>query len=311
VPSAAYGSFSDADAAKAFIAAMPAGKVVVKADGLASGKGVVVAESHAEADAAVDEMLAGRFGASGAEVVVEEFMPGEEASLFFLTDGEHAVPFGVGQDHKRVFDGDEGPNTGGMGAYSPARVVTPQVAEFVRSRMIEPTVRGLAAEGLDYRGVFYAGIMLTPEGPKLVEYNARFGDPETQVLMLRLQSDIVPYLLAAARGALTELPPPVFSAEVAICVVLAAEGYPNAPKGGALIEGAEADFGPDVTVFHASTSRGPNGELLAGAGRALNICARAPTLGEARERAYAAIARIRFPGGHWRTDIGWRDLARN
>jgi phosphoribosylamine--glycine ligase len=310
IPNAAYGTFADAAAAKAFIATMAGEKVVVKADGLASGKGVVVAESHAEAKAAVDEMLAGRFGASGAEVVIEEFMPGEEASLFALTDGEHSVMFGVGQDHKRIFDGDEGPNTGGMGAYSPANVVTPEIAEFVRTRMISPTVRGLAAEGLTYRGVFYAGVMLTPDGPKLVEYNARFGDPETQVLMLRLQSDVVPYLLAAARGGLAELPPPVFSDDVAICVVLAVEGYPDAPKAGAVIEGAEADFGPDVTIFQASTTRGPGGELIAGPGRALNVCARAPTLQQARDQAYAAIAQIHFPGAHWRTDIGWRDLAR-
>ena len=310
VPTAAFGAFEDAAAAKAFVASLPAPPYVIKADGLASGKGVVIAQSVSEAGAAIDEMFAGRFGAAGARVVVEEFMPGEEASLFALTDGRTALFFGDAQDHKRAFDHDQGPNTGGMGAYSPAPVLTAALKAQVMEQMIGRTVAGLAAEGLDYRGVFYAGVMLTPEGPKLVEYNARFGDPETQVLMLRLKSDLAPYLLAVAEGDLSALPAPAFHDDAAICVVLAPDGYPLSPRGGTIISGAEADFGPDVTVFHADTRRGEGGALVAGGGRVLNVCARGATLQEARDRAYAAIARIDWPGGFHRTDIGWRELAR-
>ena len=310
VPTAAYGAFDTAAAAKAFIADLPGSTYVIKADGLASGKGVVIAEGRAEADAAVDEMLGGRFGAASGRIVVEEFMPGEEASLFAITDGTRALLFGGAQDHKRVHDGDVGPNTGGMGAYSPAPVLTPALTEEVMARMIRPTVAGMAAENMPYRGVLYAGIMLTPDGPKLVEYNARFGDPETQVLMLRLDSDLVPYLLACATGDLGDLPPPRFRDEAAICVVMASEGSPLTPKGGSIVRGAGQDFGPDVVVFHADTKAGPDGALLAGGGRVLNVCARGATLRAARDAAYAAIDRIDWPEGFCRRDIGWRELAR-
>ena len=310
VPTAAYGAFDTAEAAKAFIAGLAGPTYVIKADGLASGKGVVIAGSRAEAEDAVDEMLGGRFGAASGRIVVEEFMPGEEASLFAITDGTRALLFGGAQDHKRVHDGDVGPNTGGMGAYSPAPVLTPALTEAVMERMIRPTVAGMAAEGMPYRGVLYAGIMLTPDGPKLVEYNARFGDPETQVLMLRLKSDLVPYLLACAKGDLSGLPSPVFSDEAAICVVMASEGYPLSPKGGSTVKGADQDFGPDVVVFHADTKAGPDGALLAGGGRVLNVCARGATLRAARDAAYAAIDRIDWPEGFCRRDIGWRELAR-
>jgi phosphoribosylamine--glycine ligase len=283
---------------------------VIKADGLAAGKGVVIAASRAEADAAVLDMLGGRFGSAGARVVIEAFMPGEEASLFALSDGEHAILFGGAQDHKRAYDGDEGPNTGGMGAYAPAPVLTDAVAETALRTMIEPAVRGMAAEGAPYRGVIFAGLMIGEDGSvRLVEFNARFGDPETQVLMLRLESDLLPYLHAAATGGLASLPEPQWRDEAAICVVLAAKGYPDAPEKGSVIVGADADFGPDVVVFHAGTARDDTEELIAAGGRVLNVCARGATLEVARERAYAAVAKIDWPGGFYRTDIGWRALA--
>jgi phosphoribosylamine---glycine ligase len=281
---------------------------VLKADGLAAGKGVVIAQSRFDAAAAVDEMLGGRFGEAGARVVVEAFMAGEEASLFALCDGETAIPFGGAQDHKRARDGDQGPNTGGMGAYSPAPVLTSQVVQAALDTLVEPTVRGVGVEGSPYRGVLYAGLMIDEAAPRLVEYNARFGDPECQVLMLRLESDLLPYLYACATGRLADLPPPAWRDEAAICVVLAAEGYPEAPRTGAVIEGADADFGEGVVVFHAGTRRDEAGRLLASGGRVLNVCARAPTLAEARARAYAVVGRITLPGGFHRTDIGWRAL---
>ena len=309
LPTAAYGVFEAAGPAKAFLDRFSA-PYVIKADGLAAGKGVVIAETRAEAEAAIDDMLGGSFGEAGARVVVEEFMQGEEASLFALSDGRSALLFGSAQDHKRAFDGDQGPNTGGMGTYAPAPVLTDALAEEARTRLIEPTVRGMAAEGAPYCGVLYAGLMLTAEGPKLVEYNARFGDPECQILMLRLAEDIVPYLLACARGDLAALPAPAWRHEAAICVVLAARGYPQAPETGSVITGAEADFGPDVVVFHAGTARDAEGRLVAAGGRVLNVCALGADLAQARERAYAAIARIDWPEGFHRTDIGWRALNR-
>jgi len=307
LPTAAYGVFETAPEARAFLDRFSA-PYVIKADGLAAGKGVVIAQNRAEADAAIDDMLGGRFGQAGARVVIEEFMQGEEASLFALCDGKDFLLFGGAQDHKRAFDGDRGPNTGGMGTYSPAPVLSPAVEAAARDRLIAPTVAGMAAEGAPYRGVLYAGLMIEDGGPRLVEYNARFGDPECQVLMLRLKSDIVPYLHACAAGTLAQQPPLEWHAEAAICVVLAAEGYPEAPKTGSVITGADADFGPDVVVFHAGTRRAPDGVLTAAGGRVLNVCARGATLQQARDRAYAAVGKIDWPGGFHRTDIGWRAL---
>ncbi len=307
LPTADYGVFETADAAAAFLDTQTA-PYVIKADGLAAGKGVVIAQTRAEADAAVADMLGGRFGSAGARVVIEEFMHGEEASFFALCDGETAIPFGYAQDHKRAYDGDEGPNTGGMGTYSPAPVLTPTLAERAFREAVLPAVQGMAAEGNPYRGVLYAGLMLTATGPRLVEFNARFGDPECQVLMLRLAGDIVPYLKAAAEGGLASLPAPGWKDESAVCVVYAAEGYPDAPKSGAAIAGAEADFGPDTVVFHAGTARDGDGTLRASGGRVLNVCALGADLREARDRAYAAIETIDFPGGFYRGDIGWRAL---
>ncbi len=307
IPTAAYGVFEAPDAAKAFLDGLSP-PYVIKADGLAAGKGVVIAEDRALAEAAIDDMVGGRFGQAGSRVVIEAFLAGEEASLFALSDGTHVVPFGGAQDHKRAFDGDQGPNTGGMGTYSPAPILTEAVVAAALEQMIAPTVAGMAAEGAPYRGVLYAGLMIKDGAPSLVEYNARFGDPECQVLMLRLDSDLLPYLHACATGRLADLPPPQWSNEAAICVVLAAEGYPEAPKAGSVIEGAEADFGDDVVVFHAGTTRGDDGFLRASGGRVLNVCARGATLAQARERAYAAVARIHWPQGFHRTDIGWRGL---
>jgi phosphoribosylamine---glycine ligase len=307
LPTAAFGAFEDAGTAKAFLGRCAA-PYVIKADGLTAGKGVTIAPTRAEAERAIDDCLGGRFGGAGARVVIEEFMEGEEISLFALCDGERAVLFGSAQDHKRAFDGDEGPNTGGMGAYAPAPALTAALEAQARAQLIDPAVRGLAAEGAPFRGALYAGLMMTAQGPRLVEFNARFGDPETQVLMMRLQSDIVPYLVAAASGRLADLPDPVWRGDAVVCVVLAAEGYPDAPRAGALIRGAEADFGPDVTVFNAGAARQGEDALVAAGGRVLNVCARGATLAEARSRAYAAIAEIDFPGGFWRSDIGWRAL---
>ena len=307
LPTADYGVFETADEAAKFLDAQTA-PYVIKADGLAAGKGVVIAQTRAEADAAVSDMLGGRFGSAGARVVIEEFMHGEEASFFALCDGETAIPFGYAQDHKRAYDGDEGPNTGGMGTYSPAPVLTAELAERAFREAVLPAVQGMAAEGNPYRGVLYAGLMLTDTGPRLVEFNARFGDPECQVLMLRLASDIVPYLKAAAEGALASMPAPRWKPESAICVVYAAEGYPDAPKGGAAITGADADFGGEAEIFHAGTSRGADGVLRASGGRVLNVCALGATLHEARDIAYAAVGTIGFPGGFYRTDIAWRAL---
>ena len=241
-------------------------------------------------------------------VVDSSVSTGEEASVFALCDGETSILFGWAQDHKRAFDGDTGPNTGGMGTYSPAPVVTDAVLRRTQDEILTPTVRGMKAEGHPYKGVLYAGLMIEDGAPRLVEYNARFGDPECQVLMLRLKSDIAPYLLAAATGRLRDLPPPQWHDQAAVCVVFAAKGYPDSPLSGSLIRGAEADFGPDVTVFHAGTTRGADGTLRAAGGRVLNICARGADIREARDRAYAAIAQIDWPGGFYRTDIAHRAL---
>lgn len=309
LPTSLYRICDDAAAAKAALAHFTP-PYVVKADGLAAGKGVVIASDRATAEAAIDDAFEGGFGAAGARVVIEEYLEGEIGSLFALCDGRTSMLFGWAQDHKRAFDGDEGPNTGGMGTYSPAPVFTYDLVEQVRTRLVEPAFKGIAADGAPYRGVLFVELMATRHGPKLIEFNARFGDPECQVLMLRLESDLVPYLMACATGRLHEAPPPVWRGEDAVCVVLATEGYPGPAKAGSEIRGLDQDFGEGVIVFHAGTSAGPDGAILAGAGRALNVCALGDDLGQARERAYGAVARIDWPQGFHRTDIGWRALAR-
>ena len=307
IPTADY---VDCDSAGEAIAALDrfTAPYVIKADGIAAGKGVVIAASRADAEAAITDMFDGRFGAAGARVVIEAFMTGEEASVFALCDGRNAVLFGDAQDHKRVGDGDVGPNTGGMGAYSPAPLMTKERLAVVMEKMIAPTLAGMAAEGAPYRGVLYAGIMVTPEGPKLVEYNARFGDPECQTLMLRLDSDLLPLLKAAAEGRLETAPPPVWRDETAICVVMAAEGYPDAPKTGSVISGAEAASQDGAILFHAGTARREDGALVAAGGRVLNACGLGLKVAEARRLAYAMVDRIDWPGGFCRRDIGWRAL---
>jgi phosphoribosylamine---glycine ligase len=305
IATAAYRRFSDAAAAKAYVAAEGA-PIVVKADGLAAGKGVVVAATVAEADAAIDAALSERrFGEAGAEVVIEECLRGEEASFFALVDGEHALPLAAAQDHKRVGDGDTGPNTGGMGAFSPTAAMTPALEGEVMERMILPTARAMARDGRRFRGVLYAGLMLTPEGPKLLEYNVRFGDPECQVLLMRLKSDLLPALLACRDGILQQVDLRWYD-ETALCVVMAARGYPDAPVGGGEIRGLDAAASdPDVKVFHAATKR-DGGRLIADGGRVLGITASGRDLAEARARAYRAVDRIDWPGGFCRRDIGLR-----
>ena len=269
----------------------------------------MVAASVAEAEAAIAAFMEhDSLGAAGRCVVIEECLTGEEVSLFALCDGTTALPFGAAQDHKRAFDGDEGPNTGGMGAYAPAPALTAPLEAAARATLVDPAVRGLAAEGRPYRGVLYAGLMLTAGGPRLVEFNARFGDPECQVLMMRLDGDIVPYLLAAARGELGDLPAPAWRDEAVICVVLAARGYPDAPETGSVIRLPEGGVGEGVEIFHAGTARRADGALIAAGGRVLNVCARGATLAEARDRAYAAVDRLDWPEGFHRRDIGWRAL---
>ena len=308
IPTAAYEHFTDAGAAKAYIRKQGA-PIVVKADGLAAGKGVVVAMTEEEALAAVDMMFGGAFGASGAEVVIEEFMQGEEASYFALCDGEHALPLATAQDHKRAFDGDQGPNTGGMGAYSPAPVMTEAMCARVMEEMVKPTLRALKAMGCPYKGVLFVGVMVTADGPKLVEYNARFGDPETQVLMLRMKSDIVPALLASADGQLKN-----FSLrwhdEAALTVIMATRGYPGDYGKGSVIEGLDdAARVEGVEIFHAGTAI-KDGRLVANGGRVLNVCALGRNVTEAQRRAYEAVDRIRWPEGFCRRDIGWQAVAR-
>jgi phosphoribosylamine---glycine ligase len=286
--------------------------VVVKADGLAAGKGVTVAESRAEAEAAIREIFAGRFGEAGAEAVIEEFLEGEEASFFALTDGATIVAFGSAQDHKRVGEGDTGPNTGGMGAYSPAPVLTPLLMGEAIEKIIAPTVRTMAAEGMPYSGVLYAGLMLTRTGPKLIEYNARFGDPECQVLMMRLESDLGELLLACAENRLAAEPQPSFSPDTALTVVMAAQGYPGTPQGGGRIAGipaAEAATG--AKVFHAGTRLGADGGLTAAGGRVLNVTGLGADIRAAQAMAYAAVERIDFADGFCRHDIGWREVERS
>ena len=284
--------------------------VVIKADGLAAGKGVVIAQTAQEARDAIADMFAGSFGEAGAEVVIEEFMTGEEASFFALTDGATIVAFGSAQDHKRVGEGDTGPNTGGMGAYSPARVLTPALEREVITRIIAPTVKAMADEGMAYSGVLFAGLMLTAEGPKLIEYNCRFGDPECQVLMLRLESDLVELLSAVADNRLSAIAPPDFSPEPALTVVMAARGYPGTPVKGGMIADIALAEAHGAKVFHAGTLRDDQGVLRANGGRVLNVSARGPSVRAARDTAYRAVDAIDFADGFCRRDIGWREIAR-
>ena len=308
VPTAAYKRFSDKQAALAALGAFGL-PVVIKADGLAVGKGVIIAETADQATAAVEEMFGGGFGAAGAEIVIEEFMSGEEASFFALTDGETVIPFGSAQDHKRVGDGDTGPNTGGMGAYSPASILTPALEKQAIDEIVLPTVRAMRAAGMPYSGVLYAGLMLTPERPKLIEYNCRFGDPECQVLMMRFDGDLLSLLLATARGQLAQAGPVSLSDRSALTIVMAAEGYPGTPSKGARITGIQEAEAGGALVFQAGTAL--NGaDLIANGGRVLNITAAGASVAEARDTAYRAIEAIEFPGGFFRKDIGWRELSR-
>jgi len=310
IPTGAYERFTDADKAIAYIEAQGA-PIVVKADGLAAGKGVVVAETVEQAVAAVRDMLSGnRFGEAGASVVIEEFLVGEEASFFALCDGHNVLPLVGAQDHKRVFDGDKGPNTGGMGAYSPAPVFDATMQQRALDEIILPTVRGMEAAGMPFKGVLYAGLMITAQGPKIFEYNCRFGDPECQVLMMRLKSDILPALIACADGGLNHLDLR-WSADTALTVVMAAKGYPDAYQKGSAIRGLDAAAKVEgVQVFHAGTKPGPDGAVLANGGRVLNVTAMAPTVEQARERAYQAVDRIDWPEGFCRRDIAWRAVGR-
>ncbi len=308
IPTADYERFTSAAAAIAYIRARGA-PIVVKADGLAGGKGVVVAATVEEAERAVEEMFAGAFGAAGAEIVVEEFLEGEEASFFALCDGDTALAFGTAQDHKRVRDGDQGPNTGGMGAYSPAPVMTPALIGRTMSAIIEPTLAAMRAIGAPFKGVLYAGLMITPSGPKLIEYNVRFGDPECQVLMLRLQSDLVPALCAARDGMLRNFDLR-WRDTAALTVVMAAKGYPGPYARGSEIAGlGEAATGEGVTIFHAATVA-REARLLADGGRVLDVCAVGRDVAQAQARAYSAVDKVRWPEGFCRRDIGWRAVSK-
>jgi phosphoribosylamine--glycine ligase len=306
IPTAAYGRFKDKASALAYLDAHPA-PIVVKADGLAAGKGVIVAMSDAEARDAVESIFSGAFGAAGAEIVIEEFMEGEEASFFALCDGERALAFASAQDHKRVGEGDVGPNTGGMGAYSPAPVMTDEMSARVMRDIIAPTLRGMKARGAPYRGVLFAGLMLTKNGPKLIEYNARFGDPETQVMLPRLEEDLLPLLMQCAKGNLRS-EAVALSDRTALTVVFAAPGYPENPLKGSIIRGVERAASMEgVIVFHAGTKR-QGADLVANGGRVLNVTGLGASVREARDRAYAGLDAIDWPEGFCRRDIGWRAL---
>ena len=309
IPTAAYGRFRDAPSAKKFAATLGL-PVVIKADGLALGKGVIIPETREDADKAIDFMFEGGFGGASAEIVVEEFMEGEEASYFVLTDGENILPLVAAQDHKRAFDGDKGPNTGGMGAYSPAPIFTSAIERDTIERIIKPTVAAMKKRGTPYKGVIYAGLMIGKDGPKLIEYNCRFGDPECQVLMTRLKSDLLTALLAVCDGVLknTDLR---WSDEPALTVVMATKGYPGPYEKGSEIRGLDAAGKiPGVKIFHAGTEK-RDGKIIANGGRVLNVTATGKSVAEARERAYAAVDLIDWPEGFCRRDIAWRALARD
>jgi phosphoribosylamine--glycine ligase len=307
IPTARYGRFDNEAEALDYVR-MQGAPIVVKADGLAAGKGVTIAMNREAAELAVRDCFAGAFGEAGAEVVIEEFMEGEEVSLFVLCDGKDTLLLASAQDHKRAFDNDEGPNTGGMGAYSPAPVMTPELTELVMKTIITPTVEGLKRQGIAYRGVFYAGLMLTHEGPKLVEYNARFGDPECQVLMMRLESDLLDLLHATATGNLAGKEAR-WRDEVALTVIMATKGYPGSYGKGSEIRGAEGRDTAVTQVFHAGTKRDGN-RLLANGGRVLNVTALGVSVAEAQQRAYGLLDEIDWPQGYWRRDIGWRAIKR-
>jgi phosphoribosylamine--glycine ligase len=307
-PTAAYARFEEVGPALDHIREKGA-PIVIKADGLAAGKGVIVAMDEQTALDAVEDIFGGAFGAAGATVVIEEFMEGEEASFFVLCDGQDVLPIGTAQDHKRAYDGDEGPNTGGMGAYSPAPVMDDAVQRRALDEIVRPTVAEMARRGTPYRGVLYAGLMIRDGAPRLVEYNARFGDPECQVLMMRLGAQALDLLLACARGELAEARVN-WADDHALTVVMAAEGYPGSYEKGQRIAGLEGlSETSEQMVFHAGTKRGPDGALLSNGGRVLNVTARGRTLSEARDRAYETVDRIDWPGGFARRDIGWRALS--
>tara|TARA_R110000787_G_scaffold144264_1_gene258078 strand:- start:36259 stop:37533 length:1275 start_codon:yes stop_codon:yes gene_type:complete len=308
IPTAAYGRFTDADSARAYIRQQGA-PIVVKADGLAAGKGVTVAMTLDEALRAIDSIMVDQsFGNAGAEVVIEEFMEGEEASFFALVDGDNALPLVAAQDHKRVGDGDIGPNTGGMGAYSPAPVVDAAMTDRIMKEIVLPTVEAMKAEGCPYSGVLFVGLMINEEGPRVIEYNVRFGDPECQVLMMRLMSDILPALLATADGVLDDFALQWYE-DTAMVVVMAAEGYPGSYSKGTAIRGLKdaTEGDQDRMIFHAGTAV-ENGQVVAVGGRVLGVAGMGPTIEDARSKAYATVDRIDWPEGFCRRDIGWRAL---
>ncbi|MCW5724800.1 MAG: phosphoribosylamine--glycine ligase [Maricaulaceae bacterium] len=314
-PTARYGRFTDAARAKAFLDTLQP-PFVLKADGLAAGKGVVIAATREEAEAELADMLCGKFGGASAELVIEEFMEGEEASIFVMTDGVNHLTLPPVQDHKRIGEGDTGPNTGGMGAYAPAPVMTPALMKRVEEEITIPMLRGMAKDGMPYRGVLYIGVMVTADGPKVVEFNCRFGDPECQVLMMQMQADIVPALLACATGGMrasefAQLLPVDANPTPAVTVVMAAPGYPGAPEKGSVIRNLRrAGEREGVMIFHAGTAVNGEGDFIASGGRVLNVTATGATLREAVDRAYAAIDDIDWPQGVCRRDIGWRALER-
>ena len=310
IPTAEYQRFTDVEAARAYVRERGA-PIVIKTDGLAAGKGVTVAQSLEEALQAVDDaMVGGTFGDAGAEVVIEECMVGEELSFFALCDGETAWAFGSAQDHKAIFDGDKGPNTGGMGAYSPAPVCTPEIEAQIMETIITPLMIGMANEGRPYKGVLFAGLMITVQGPKVIEFNVRFGDPECQVLMMRLGSDILPALEASASGTLANCQP-AWKDEAALTVVMAADGYPGTYEKNTVIGSLDAAQADDaVTIFHAGTAQADNGDLIATGGRVLNVTARGENVSQAQQRAYDAVSRVDWANGYYRKDIGWRAVER-
>lgn len=307
VPTARYARFDTEADALAYVRFKGA-PIVVKADGLAAGKGVTVCDTLHDAEDAIRDCFSGAFGPSGATVVVEELMVGEEASLFVLCDGENIVTLPSAQDHKRVWDGDRGPNTGGMGAYSPAPVMTAEMTERALREIIEPSIRRMAERGTPFTGVLFAGLMITAEGPKLIEYNVRFGDPECQVLMMRLKSDVLDLLEATARGDLSGVEPE-WRDDVALTVVMATRGYPVSVPEGSVIQGAEGQDRDDLVIFQAGTAR-RDGQLVAKGGRVLNVTALGRTVAEAQAKAYSAVDRIDWPEGFCRRDIGWRAVER-